>query len=81
MDNIRVDCYCGYRGEETPRRFWLGKRCIEVRQVLDRWLSPKHRYFKVMGDDNDHYILRHDPYGEVWTLAFFKASISSDNSD
>lgn len=76
MDDIRVECYCGYRGEETPRRFWLGERCVTVRQVLDCWLAPQHRYFKVLGDDAGRYILRHDPYGETWELTFFKASTS-----
>ena len=71
FSNIQVDCYCGYRGEETPRRFWLAARCVEVSQVLDRWLAPDHRYFKVLGDDKDIYILRHDPHGRAWELTFF----------
>jgi hypothetical protein len=57
---IRVDCYSGYRGEETPRRFWLEETLIEVKEVIDRWLDPEHRYFKVLGHDNSTYILRHD---------------------
>ena len=56
---MKVECYAGYRGEETPRRFYLGKRCVEVVDVLDRWLDPAHRYFKLRGDDNGIYILRH----------------------
>jgi hypothetical protein len=72
MDQLRVECYSGYRGEETPRRFWLGPRCIEVRDVLDRWLAPDHRYFKVMGDDGDIYILRHAPYENRWEMTFFR---------
>jgi hypothetical protein len=48
---IRVECYAGYRGEETPRRFFLGERAVEVREVVDRWLAPDHRYFKVRGSD------------------------------
>lgn len=75
-DELRVECYSGYRGEETPRRFWLGCRCVEVCKVLDRWLAPQHRYFKVLGSDNGQYILRHDPYGDIWVLAFFMASRS-----
>ncbi|MBW1751927.1 MAG: hypothetical protein JRJ46_02225, partial [Deltaproteobacteria bacterium] len=47
MMRIRVECYAGYRGEETPRRFWLGAKKIEVQDVLDRWMAPDHRYFKV----------------------------------
>ncbi len=57
---IRVDCYSGYRGEETPLRFWLKERLIEINEVVDRWLDPEHRYFKVLGDDHSTYILRHD---------------------
>ena len=48
---IHVECHAGYRGEETPRRFFLGERTIEVADILDRWLGPVHRYFKVRGDD------------------------------
>jgi hypothetical protein len=71
VDQIRVDCYSGHRGEETPRRFWMASRCVEVIQVLDRWLSPDHRYFKLLGDDGDIYILRHDPHGCQWEMTFF----------
>jgi hypothetical protein len=31
---VAVECYAGYRGEETPRRFSLGARWIEVLDVL-----------------------------------------------
>ena len=71
MDDIRVACYSGYRGEQTPQRFWLSERCIEVVRVIDSWLAPDHRYFKVQGDDGGPYILRHDPYAERWSLIFF----------
>jgi hypothetical protein len=43
---ISVDCYAGYRGEETPLRFRLGDRLIEIAEVVDCWLAPDHRYFK-----------------------------------
>lgn len=69
---VSVECYAGYRGEETPRRFRLGTRKIEVGEVLDRWLSPDHRYFKVRGDDNALYILRHDANSGIWQLTFFQ---------
>jgi len=71
MDQIRVDCYSGHRGEETPRRFWLQSRCVTVCEVMDRWLAPDHRYFKVLGSDGDLYILRHDPHVHQWELTFF----------
>ncbi len=69
---VRVECYAGHRGEETPRRFFLGERRIEVVAVLDRWLAPDHRYFKVAGDDRAVYILRHDAASARWELTLFE---------
>ncbi len=66
--DIRVSCYAGYRGEETPKRFFLKDRRIEVVKVVDRWLAPDHRYFKIRGDDDAIYILRHDIATEQWEL-------------
>ena len=66
---IRVECYAGHRGEQTPRRFTLGERRIEVVEVEDAWLAPDHRYFKVTGDDGFTYLLRHDAVGCDWRLA------------
>lgn len=75
---ISVECYAGYRGEETPRRFRLGQRGVAVNKVLDRWLAPDHRYFKVLGDDNAIYILRHDIAAWNWELTFFSQIVDSD---
>lgn len=68
---LRVECYAGYRGEETPRRFFLGKRGLEVVEVVDRWLAPDHRYFKLRCDDGGTYILRHDSARQHWELTLF----------
>ena len=70
---IRVECYAGYRGEETPLRFYCGERKVEVAEVLDRWLAPDHRYFKVKGDDAATYIIRYDVASDQWELTMFAA--------
>jgi hypothetical protein len=70
---LRVECYAGYRGEETPRRLFLGEREVGVSQVLDRWLAPDHRYFKLLGDDGATYIVRHDVKSWIWELAVYEA--------
>src|SRR5262249_40925158 len=70
---VHVECYAGYRGEETPVRFRLGERVIEVAEVLDRWLAPDHRYFKV-GADGDVYILRNDTTSGGWEMTIFKGA-------
>jgi len=69
---VRVECYAGYRGEETPRRFEIGAHRVEVVDVVDRWLDPTHRYFKLVGDDGDTYILRHDAEGDAWELTLYR---------
>jgi hypothetical protein len=69
---IKVECYAGYRGAETPRVIWFKSRKIEIKKVLDRWLDPNHRYFKLLGDDGDTYIIRHDMNTWVWELTFYQ---------
>ncbi len=68
---IHVECYSGYRGDEEPRAFRLGERRLTVVELLDRWLSLEHRYFKVKADDGDIYILRHAEGSGEWTLAAY----------
>ncbi len=68
---IKVECYAGYRGEETPRSIRMGKRRIAIRKVLDQWLAPDHRYFKILGDDRAIYIIRHDMEKWIWELTFY----------
>ena len=75
---IVVECYAGYRGEETPVRFYLGKRQVEVKQVLDQWIDPNHRYFKVKGSDDGIYILRHDTKSDSWEMTLFDSGARSE---
>ena len=67
--NIRVECHAGYRGEEEPRAFTLGERRFAVLEIVDRWLDPEHRYFKVKVDDGRMFVLRHDTASAQWELA------------
>lgn len=66
--DLKVDCYAGYRGEETPRRLEIDGRRVEVGEVIDRWLGPGHRYFKVRGDDGAVYLLRREDRADRWEL-------------
>lgn len=68
---VMVECYAGHRGEESPRRFYLGDRVVEISEILDRWLDPEHRYFKVRGNDDGVYILRHDTAKGEWELIMY----------
>ena len=69
--DIRVECYAGYRAEESPCRFFIGRRKIEVNEIIDRWLDPAHNYFKLRGDDGGIYILRYDQASDTWEMIMF----------
>ena len=72
---LEVETYAGYKADERPVRFELNGRRFEIAQVLDQWYGPGYSYFKVVADDGDTYILRHqtrDPDSEVWTLASYR---------
>jgi hypothetical protein len=67
-----VACYAGHKGEETPRRFFIKDRQVEITEIIDRWLAPDYRYFKVRGDDGSRYIIRHDVESGHWELTMFE---------
>jgi hypothetical protein len=71
--SVGVECYAGHRGEQTPRVLILGDRRIAVAEVLDAWLAPDHRYFKLRGVDGDTYLVRHDERSATWQLTSFRA--------
>ena len=70
---VDVECYAGHRGEQTPRMLILGDRRVVVAEVLDAWLAPDYRYFKVRVADGDTYLVRHDEHSDTWELTMFRA--------
>jgi len=70
---VRVECYAGHRAEESPRRFFIGKREIGIIEIIDRWLDPNHSYFKVRGDDGGIYILCYDRDSDTWEMTLFNS--------
>jgi hypothetical protein len=71
---VGVECYAGHRGEQTPRTLILGDRRIVVTSVLDAWLAPDHRYFKLSDADDNTYIVRHDERSDTWELTMFRSA-------
>jgi hypothetical protein len=41
--------------------------------VVDAWLAPDYRYFKLTGEDGDTYLVRHDERSDTWELTMFRA--------
>ena len=75
---IRVECYAGHRAEESPRRFFIGQREINVDEIIDRWLDPTCSYFKLRGDDGGIYILRYDRTTDTWQMTLFSSGTHAD---
>ena len=68
---VWVECSAGHRSEPTPTRFSFGGARIEVTEVVDAWLAPGHRYFKIRGSDGACYILRNDVAAARWQLTVY----------
>jgi hypothetical protein len=65
---LAVECYAGYRGEETPRRFFIDERPVQIARIIDRWVTPDYRYFRVEGDDGRAYVLGQILASGKWEL-------------
>ena len=54
------------------RTLILDDRRIAVADVVDAWLAPDHRYFKLKGADDNTYLVRHDERSDTWELTMFR---------
>jgi len=71
---VRVECYSGYKADQRPLRLNLINGVREVVAIEDRWYSPGATYFRVLVDDGDRYVLRHEEAQDVWSLAGYRAA-------
>ena len=68
---VRVECYSGYKADERPARLKLKDGVKEIMTIEDRWYSPGATYFRVLVEDGDRYVLRHEEAQDVWSLSAF----------
>jgi hypothetical protein len=75
IGKISVECYSGYRANESPRAFFFDGRRMNVLDVIGRWYegglksdTPIMHFFKVRADDGMVYLLRYDPLRDEWTM-------------
>lgn len=66
---IHVECYAGYKADETPRRFHWEGEWPEIAEVTDRWYEaggnperPAADCFKVLARDGNY---THIPLNEL----------------
>ncbi len=71
---VKVVCYSGYKVNEKPLTFFLGKKRLQVKKIIDQWYGPDHTYFKILAEDDNIYILKYSEIDDRWELVFFKKS-------
>ena len=71
--SVKVQCYCGYKGEETPLSFQMGGKRYKIKRVLEeRYEGEKgdnialRRVFRVVIEGGDQYILVYDNLTDEW---------------
>jgi hypothetical protein len=64
--HIVVDAFAGDKGEETPRAFTLEGNRRTVSEILTRWYTETHCFFRVQADDGRRYVLRYDLDNLTW---------------
>jgi hypothetical protein len=68
---IKVESSSDAKGHDNPSRFLLGTRIIEVAEVSDRWFGEQACYFRVLGSDENSYILKGPLEDGSWELVSF----------
>lgn len=71
---IVVDAFAGDKGEETPRGFTLEGSRRTVTQILTRWYTETHCFFRVQADDGHHYVLRYDLDNLIWEVVMVEST-------
>ncbi|MBW2467467.1 MAG: hypothetical protein JRF02_09220 [Deltaproteobacteria bacterium] len=68
MKSITVECYAGSRPEEYPLNFYLSGEKINISKIIDRWITPEDRCFKVLGNDSNVYLLKYNANKDSWRI-------------
>ena len=73
MSELRVQCHCGYRADQHRYNSRCGRE-FQVNDIDGEWYTPEAKYFRVIAQDGNFYVLRHDEVQDSWTLDAFRAS-------
>lgn len=76
MDRLRliVEAFAGAKGEETPRAFTDEGIRRTATEIVTRWYTETHCYFRLQADDGHRYVLRYDLDNLIWELVMCETS-------
>jgi len=72
--SLKVETYSGYKADERPVSFTLLNRRFQVREIVDQWYGVDHTYYKLIADDSNLYIIRHDREMDEWEMVMMEAA-------
>lgn len=72
--SLKVETYSGYKADERPISFTLVNRTFQVKEILDQWYGVDHTYYKLIADDSNLYIIRHDREMDEWEMVMMEAA-------
>jgi hypothetical protein len=67
----QVESYSGFQLHERPRRFTWGETWVEVHQIMEQWVTPVSRGFKVRVEDRV-YRLEYYQARDTWEVELIK---------
>ncbi len=72
---IQVECYAGYRGDESPRALVLNGQRRDIEEIVDRWYQAGRDpsvaasdYYRVRTADGSLLLIRLDRDAQAWHL-------------
>ena len=65
---LKVSTYSGHKSDERPTAFTHEGHTFQVLEIVDRWYGEDHAYFKLIADDGNLYVIRHDRESDTWEL-------------
>lgn len=72
---VKVECHSGHKADEYPTCFYLNDKRFDIRQIVDRWYQsdqhpdfPAADYFKVLTNQNQQFLLKHEWKLGRWLL-------------
>jgi hypothetical protein len=75
VEKIEVIAYSGYRGEESPKAFFIHGERVDVVEIVKRWVDEdleqrgRKRSFAVKGSDGYIHKLYFDESAKAWFKA------------
>jgi hypothetical protein len=52
----------------NPVSFALRERTFHIMEVVDSWHGSDHAYYKIIADDGNLYVIKHDLDEDTWEL-------------